>query len=50
LGLPGSPVRGGLPIIRGGVVEAASGAAAAESTDQDEACALAGLAVLDTRS
>jgi uncharacterized protein GlcG (DUF336 family) len=50
LGLPSIPVRGGLPIIRGGVVEGAGGVATAANTDQDDACARAGLAALDTHS
>jgi uncharacterized protein GlcG (DUF336 family) len=39
--------RGGLPIVQGGVVEGACGVSGAHTNEQDEQCALAGVAALD---
>lgn len=47
LGAPAAIARrGGLPIIRDGVIEGACGVAGADSEDQDEDCARAGIAAL----
>jgi glc operon protein GlcG len=39
--------RGGLPIIEGGVVQGGCGVSGAATAEQDEECAMAGIAVLD---
>jgi glc operon protein GlcG len=50
VGLSAIPIRGGLPIIRAGVVEGACGVAGAASNEQNEDCARAGLAALNAHS
>ena len=45
-GTPAIRSRGGLPIIRAGIVEGACGVSGADNRDQDEDCARAGLAAL----
>jgi uncharacterized protein GlcG (DUF336 family) len=50
VGLSAIPIRGGLPIIRAGVVEGACGVAGTASSDQDEDCARAGIAALSAHS
>jgi glc operon protein GlcG len=43
-GVPAIRIRGGLPIIRNGLVEGACGVAGATSPEQDEECARTGIA------
>jgi len=45
-GSPAIRIRGGLPIIRDGVIEGACGVSGTGNRDQDEDCARAGLAAL----
>ena len=47
-GEPAVHVRGGLPILRGGEIEGACGVDGAESNEQDEECARAGISSLQT--
>jgi glc operon protein GlcG len=49
LGFPAIPLRGGLPIIRSGIVEGACGVAGSSSNELDEDCARAGIAALDAK-
>lgn len=46
-GAPATRIRGGLPILRGGVIEGGCGVNGAPSFEQDELCAHAGIAACE---